>query len=589
MADKPNYTELDSEALTAALDEIKAKKAEIFALDTPTIAQVDEVEALVASGDAIQAEIDKRDAIAEEAGKRFAAAKAAFTADASGTDAGDEGDDGDDGDADDAEDGDEDAGDDADGDDGDEGDDGDGDGDGAVTASVDPVKGQKIPMAKVSTAKAVGRRTKNRKIEATNTDVVITASASVGDLNSGDRISGMDGVTTALLERVKGFPKHNKAAARTVRAQNGGVPSIEQRPLVKFGGNTPETMTAAVVTDDYSAVRAAIKGRDETALADPADALAAAGGWCAPSQTVYSYISDYVVDGLITVPEVSAPRGGLMLTTGPAKSTQGQALKDFGFVQTEAEAIAGEEKDIETIVCPEFVDHRLDAIGYGVTIPLLTQKAYPELITDMLKLSGVMYAHKVNQRVIEDIVALSTPLGSIGLGATFTDTLEALAVTATRRRRKWNLGDNAIMEVKLPQIAREIFRADMSRRNGLALSDIATDAKIRAEFVERRLAVEYIADWQEEETDADAATLPTSIQALIYPSGTFIKAIEDVVNLSAIYDAASLTVNEYLGVFFEQGILVAKAGYGSDLVTIPVCTAGLTGANSIDCFGAGSV
>ena len=38
-------------------------------------------------------------------------------------------------------------------------------------------------------------------------------------------------------------------------------------------------------------------------------------------------------------------------------------------------------------------------------------------------------------------------------------------------------------------------------------------------------------------------------------------------------------------VFFEQGILVAKAGYGSDLLTIPVCVAGQTGAAGIYCEG----
>jgi hypothetical protein len=45
-----------------------------------------------------------------------------------------------------------------------------------------------------------------------------------------------------------------------------------------------------------------------------------------------------------------------------------------------------------------------------------------------------------------------------------------------------------------------------------------------------------------------------------------------------VYDAASLSVNEYTGVFFEQGLLTAKVGYGSSLLTIPVNTAGETGA-----------
>lgn len=271
------------------------------------------------------------------------------------------------------------------------------------------------------------------------------------------------------------------------------------------------------------------------------------------------------------------------MTTGPVVSTQGEDLDEFGFVQTEAEAEAGEVKTCETIECPEFEDHRLDAIGYCFKIPLLTQKAYPELITDALRLANVRYAHKVNRRIIGDMAAESTEVNAVPYGASFTDTLEALSIIAVKERRKWNVGRNAVMEVKLPEFVREVFRADMSRRAGLALSDVATDARIDAEFAARRLAVEYVADWQEL-GGADAAW-PGSFQAMIFPAGTFIKAVEDVINLSAVYDAASLSVNEYTGVFFEQGILVAKAGYGSSLVRIPVCTAGSAGANIFACEG----
>ena len=152
---------------------------------------------------------------------------------------------------------------------------------------------------------------------------------------------------------------------------------------------------------------------------------------------------------------------------------------------------------------------------------------------------------------------------------------------AVKERRKWNVGVNAVMEVKLPEIAREVFRADMSRRNSVAV-DAITDQQIDAHFTARRLAVEYVADWQET-VGATTAAVPAEIDALMYPAGTFIKAVEDVINLSAVYDAASLSINEYTGVFFEQGILVALAGYGSHVVTIPVCTAGLTGAAVLDC------
>ncbi|MBC7630417.1 major capsid protein, partial [Aeromicrobium sp.] len=258
-------------------------------------------------------------------------------------------------------------------------------------------------------------------------------------------------------------------------------------------------------------------------------------------------------------------------------SSQGAALDDFGFVQTEAEAEAGMVKTLEAIVCPDFVDHRLDAIGYGFTIPFLTQKAYPELVADALKFAGVLWAHKMNRRRIGQILTLSDAVTFEGYGPSVTDSLEVLSLIALNERRKWNLGRNAIIEVKLPDIALEVFRSDMSRRSGLALDDVATEQKINAHFAARGLAVEYLSDWSEI-SYGSAVVLPGSFPAVMYPSGTFVEAVEEVVNLSAIYDAASITVNEYTGVFFEQGQMVVKAGYGATKLTIPVNTAGESGA-----------
>ena len=285
-------------------------------------------------------------------------------------------------------------------------------------------------------------------------------------------------------------------------------------------------------------------------------------------------MAGYTIDGLITVPEVSAPRGGINLTTGPARPT----VDDFGFTQTEAQAIADTPKTLEEIVCPDFDEYRLDAIGYGYTIPFLTNKAYPELVTDALRFAGVLYAHKVNKRVIADIVAFAPAATYTALGGSLTDTLEALSIVAVKERRKWHIGVNTVMEVKLPEFAKEVFRADLSRRNAVAL-DAVTDEQINAHFTTRQLAVEYVADWQD--LSGANAVFPATFNALIYPAGTFVKAVEDVVNLSAVYDAASLKLNTYTGVFFEQGLLVAKAGFGATEVTIPVATEGRSGAADI--------
>lgn len=571
-----DFSTMSNDDLTAALNEANAQAKTLFALSEPTIEQVDEAEKVLASIQGMEAEQATRAAAVADAAKRFAAARSTFSAEPEVEESDEDAE---------AEESDEDAETDteeeaeeaeSDTDDTEsEADVAESETEAVTTASaVNHTKAQRV-----SAASTVGRKTKRPTVKAAD-PVTITAAADVPGFSTGSKMDGMGQVTKALINRAKGFSPFNLSAARAVRSQSGGQEVLSKFGVASFGLDFSDTLTASK-GNDYNAVRSAIKGHGEalTASINSGGGSLTAAGWCAPSEPVYTYIADYVVDGIATVPEVNAPRGGLLLTTGPSHVTQGAALDDFGFDQTEAEAEAGKVKTCETIECPEFEDHRLDATGYCFKIPILTQKAYPELITDALRLAGVLYAHKMNRRVIRDMVALSDAVTFTGYGASFTDALEALAVLATKERRKWNIGENAIMEIKVPVWVREVFRADMSRRTGLALTDVATDQKIAAEFAARRFAVEYVADWQEL-TGANIV-YPGTFEMLVYPAGTFVKAVEDVINLSAVYDAASLSVNEYTGVFFEQGYMLAKAGYGASRLTIPVNTAGRTGANDL--------
>lgn len=569
-----DFSTMSNEALAAALTEQREKGQALHDLDNPTVAQAQEFEDVLASMRDIEAEQASRAEQVRDAEARFAAARDQFSSMSEGSNEGAEPE-GNESESDEPE-SDEPEGDEPEGNES-EGNEPEGNGSEGAEPSGGPINdGVTTASARdsqrISAARKIGRKGKRPAAPASN-PVTITAAADVPNFATGSQIPDMEGVTKALLNRTKGFAPYNAQAAASVRSQSGDQPVLHKFGVAHFSVPMDESMVATGgPAKEYAAVKAALKGRQ-----GEGSALTAAG-WCAPSETVYSWVADYVVDGLVSVPEVSAPRGGLMLTTGPERI----ALADFGFTQTEAEAEAKTVKPCETIDCPEFTDHRLDAIGYCFKIPLLTQKAYPELITDSLRYANALYAHKVNKRVIDDMVTLSTAISYTGLGAVLTDTLEALTIMATRERVRWNVGVNAVMEVKLPQWVREVFRADLSRRAAVAV-DAITDQQIDAHFTARRLSVEYVSDWQEMSQTATTLEWPDTFKAMMFPAGTFIKAIEDVVNLSAVYDAASLSVNEYTGVFFEQGILVAKAAYGSSLLTIPICAAGRTGAGDITC------
>lgn len=466
----------------------------------------------------------------------------------------------------------------------------------AMTAAA--TRRANTPLPKTA-ARKVGAQTKRPAVQSNN-KVVITAAANVPDIAAGTRLEGMEAVTAGVQSQIKNGPTWNERAAQALQ-DSGVTEDLRKSPVASFHVPFDSTMvasgpgqTAKGVDHEYSAVKASLARHKEVIMAsmlnkpNPAgnDPMTAAAAWCAPSETVYTWLADYVMDGLITIPEVSAKRGGLFITQGPqlAQTTYAGDLVDgFGFDGTEAQMIAGYVKTCETLVCPPFVDHRLDFDGYCWKIPILTETAYPELVTDAMRLSDVLYAHKINRRFIKNISDGSTLVATNGLGATFTDTLEALTQIAVKERRWWNLGENAVMEVKLPQHALDIFQFDMSRRTGLALDDVATEQKVAAHFANHNLAVQYVSGLQNIHQSVVTGAWPVNIPALIYPMGTWVKAVEPVIRLSAIHDAASLSQNEYTGVFFEQGLMTVKVGYRSHKVNIPVCTAGLTGAVVLDC------
>ena len=54
---------------------------------------------------------------------------------------------------------------------------------------------------------------------------------------------------------------------------------------------------------------------------------------------------------------------------------------------------------------------------------------------------------------------------------------------------------------------------------------------------------------------------PTTVNALIYPAGTFVRGRGEVVNLEAVYDSTNIIKNDFLRLFVEEKILVHKRQY----------------------------
>lgn len=540
---------------TLSLEDLAAMSAEkreaitaLFSTENPTDEQVEQAEALAADITSIEGEISERETAATARSEKFAALKEQFSAE----------------EAEEVEEAEEAAETEE------------------VEAQVEETEEAEEEEAVVAAAKP---RNPVRKLasktarpsapEATKrSGISITASADVPEFAAGQSIADLTEVAKAVTNRAKGFPKFN---GRT--AAQGGKPQLHKFGVASLQLDFPEELTVNRGSDDLSVVDYA---RSEARLkSDQGEgSLVAAGGWCAPSETIYDLCDGETLDGILSVPEINVARGGINFTSGPDFAS---LYTNTGFIQTEAEAMAGEEKDCYEITCPGFEDVRLDAIGLCITVPILTESAYPELVRRVVSGSLIAHQHRVNASVISRMVTASGAARVItGMGSTVTDSLEGLELLAEQRRQHYRLGLNSTLEVVVPFWVRSAFRSDIARRNGIA-KEVVTDADIQAHFRARNLNVQFVYDWQG--LDEDAEVYPATYNALLYPAGTFVKGVNDVINLSAVYDAASLQVNTYTGLFMEQGLLVAKTCYDSDLVTLPICNSGAQGALEITCGG----
>lgn len=434
----------------------------------------------------------------------------------------------------------------------------------------------KVDTAKVKTVQVLSGRTKRPAVPADRDEtqtVSIVAAADSGfaagkalefsDLAQGaiNRLKGMaapDGDGNSTEESLRKFP----VAALEIPFSSDLV--IDQR--------TSEESTVEIIdraSDEFS-----IKSRD----GEEFESLVAANGWCAPSETLYDLASDESLDGILSLPEVQVRRGGIRYTVGPQ-------FVDFyanaGFVQTEAQAIAGTTKPCYEVSCPTFTDVRLDAVGVCIKVPILLNAAYPEMVNRFTSGTLIAHQHMVNANVIGRIVTASGAARVFaGLGSSVSDSLEAASLVADQRRQSQRLAFNRTVEFVVPFWVKNMWLNDMSRRTGFRGTD-ANESALNAFWAGRNVNISYVYDWQV--LDETAEVYPATYQGVIYPAGTFVKGVSQVINLSAVYDAASLAGNMYTGLFMEQGLLVAKKQYGSDLVTLPVCNAGRTGIADLTC------
>ena len=394
-----------------------------------------------------------------------------------------------------------------------------------------------------------------------------------------DSDASFEDLAVALDRRLQGFNSGAYgAAARAGRAMS------ERHSLAVVRKSFDERATVGSPESAEAAMAFAVNEKNL-----PGGSLVAAGGWCAPSETVYDLLEDESRDGLVSLPEINVTRGGIKFTKGP-KFADLYAAPSFNF--TEEEAKAGKyqptsatdptnkvgDKPVYSVPCTEFEEVRLSAAGMHIQAGLLQQRGYPELVARTIRGALVAHEHKMSERIIAAMEAKSTAVtmdaGQIGALA---PVLTAIELQVEHYRYAQRLSRSTTLEAIFPYWVRGAIRTDLSRRQGVDLTDIP-DSRIDAWFKSRGVNPQFVYDWQAITGDAGAfKAWGASVKFLLYSAGTFVKGGQDVITLDTVYDSTLLGKNDYTALFTEEGYLVAKRGHDARVVTVPLNPNGGTG------------
>jgi hypothetical protein len=450
----------------------------------------------------------------------------------------------------------------------------------AVTASA-ARREIRVPLSRARARGAAAAAQRPHVAPQNMTDVLVASGEGLGVAVG----AGLDwaGAGTALNRRLQGFNETMYAgAARSGRAVR------EQHSLVQLRRDIPaDLMIGSNDRDHVDSVFA--RAVDQSRL--PGGSLVAAGGWCAPSETLYDLIELESRDGLFSIPEIGIARGGISFTPGPTFADIFADVKGFSY--TEQQDIDGKygvdangigdgsdgTKPVYTVECPEFDEYRLGVDGLAIKSGLLQQRGYPEVLARTLRGALIAHDHRLNGRLISRIAAGSTavqmPAGQVGA---LSPLLTSIELQVEHYRYTHRLSRATVLEAVFPFWVRGAVRTDLSRQGGVDVQAI-TDAQITAWFALRGIAAQFVYNWQPIAGAASAFTAwPTSVSFLLYTAGTWIRGAGDLITVDTLYDSTLLENNDFIALFTEEGWFVAKRGHDSRVVNVPLDPTGATAA-----------
>jgi hypothetical protein len=414
----------------------------------------------------------------------------------------------------------------------------------------------------------------------------LVAAADVPGYATSQILENLDDVAAAFVARTAGY----HAFANQPNAQGSHGVAVLRRDYpreLQIMGNDGDMAILDAVRSETRLPGGSLLASNHI---KPGQSLTAATGWCAPSTTIYDTCLQITTDGLAQFPEVTAPRGGVRHNTGIEFDTIfGDGTGYFNL--TEAQVISGTTKTCLEIPCPTFTDDRLGVTGLCLTGNILQNRGYPEFVATFIRGALAASAHQINMLQIAAVVTGSTAVDLsaaapwTGDGTVVSQIMSAVEMAVVDMKYRLRLQRSATLEVKMPFWVLAQMRADWIRRNAADDPELV-DSMISAWFATRGATVDFVYDWQDAFSsagvgpgaDTPISALPTSLVFLVYPAGTWVRAVSDVITLNSVYDSTKLVVNQLTQLFTETGWKMLKMCPVSRAYTINICPSGVTGA-----------
>lgn len=390
--------------------------------------------------------------------------------------------------------------------------------------------------------------------------------------------SRVRGVSTATIESAKRAGRHF--------SQKVGTAYLDRREQPGFRDDL------VIDTDDPERISAIIDRATDERLLEGGSLTAAGTGWCSPSEVMYDLFDCGLAPGagLLSLPEVTFARGGIIYEPGISFSDVNGVYSGFNF--TEAEAEAGDygstgsasDKPCYEITCGTPEEVRLNGAGICLTGDILQRRTNPERIARFTDVALAAHMRRMSDLKIAAMAAASTaitqPAGQVGAVA---PTLSFFELIVEYERNRANLAETATMESVLPHWVRGAFRADLARRLGVDLIDVG-NARLDAHLRSRGIEAQYVYGWQGLDAavseggtaGAPPTQWPTSFTGLVYPSGTWVAGTADIIEIDTLYDSTLLAQNKYTALFTEEGWAVFNKGCDSYAVSFNIEADGAT-------------